>query len=146
MEDFEEKLNSILSSPETMSQIMALANSLSGESAGAAQTAPQESPPVESAPNAPSASSASSASSTQPARGGSPLELLQGLDPKMLQRILSLWGEYNRAGDEKAALLQAMRPFLREERRSRLDKAVQITRITRVIRVAMEQFKGGEGV
>ena len=31
MDDFEEKLNSILSSPEAMGQIMALADSLTGQ-------------------------------------------------------------------------------------------------------------------
>lgn len=128
MEDFEEKLNSILSSPETMGQIMALANSLSGAPAGEEKENASSPEEREKAP--------------PPAAGENPLELLKGLEPAMLGRITALYREYARGGDEKTALLQAMRPFLREERREKLEKAVQIARLSRVIRAALEQFKG----
>lgn len=132
MDDFEEKLNSILSSPEAMGQIMALANSISGQPG--AEGAPEEEPPPTAKP-APAASG-----------GDNPLSFLQNLDPSMIQKIMALYGEYNRSNDEKTALLQAMKPFLREERRAKLDKAVQIARVSRVIRVALQQFKGDRDV
>ena len=122
MEDFEEKLNSILSSPETMGQIMALANSLSG----GGETQGQESESAQSAPSP----------------GGELSTLLQGMDSGTMQTLMSLWEEYQRGGDDKTRLLQAMKPFLREERREKLDRAVQIARISRVIRAAMRQFRG----
>jgi hypothetical protein len=130
VDDFEEKLNTILSSPETMGQIMALANSLSGQ--------PGQSP-TEPAPP----SEGENASPAPPSGGENPLGLLQSIDPAMIQKIMNLYGEYMRGGDEKVALLQAMRPFLREERQSRLDKAIQIARISRVIQAALKQFRGG---
>lgn len=130
MDDFEEKLNTILSSPETMGQIMALANSLSGQ--------PGQSPPEPAPP-----SEGENASPAPPSGGENPLGLLQSIDPAMIQKIMNLYGEYMRGGDEKVALLQAMRPFLREERQSRLDKAIQIARISRVIQAALKQFRGG---
>lgn len=118
MEDFEEKLNAILSSPETMGQIMALADSLSGK--------PEEGAPEESAPAGPSRES--------------PLSFLSELDPKLIGKASTLLGEYTRSGDERIALLAAMRPFLSEERRPRLDKAMQIARLARVIRCAFREF------
>ena len=45
--------------------------------------------------------------------------------------------EYQSTDDRNAALLSALRPFLREERRARLDRAQQIARMTRLIRVAL---------
>ena len=45
--------------------------------------------------------------------------------------------------DRTVALLNALRPFLKESRLAKLDRAVQISRLARVIRVL---FRGmGEG-
>lgn len=121
MEDFEEKLNTILSSPETMGQIMALANSLSG---GGEEQKSEPAPAENAAPL------------------GDVSNLLQGMDSGTLQKLMALWGEYRRGGDEKTRLLEAMKPFLRQERQEKLDRAVQIARVSRVIRAAIEQFRG----
>ena len=132
MDDFEEKLNSILSSPEAMGQIMALADSLTG------QTDPK--PPVPSGGGGsglPDLSGLASAFSG----GSNPLAMLQNLDPSMLQTIGALFQEYNRSDDEKAALLHALQPFLRPERWAKVEKAIQITRLSRVIRAAMQLFR-----
>ena len=43
-----------------------------------------------------------------------------------------------------AALLRALRPFVREERRAGLDRALQIVGVTRIIRAALETM-GGKG-
>lgn len=128
MDDFEEKLNSILSSPETMGQIMALASSLSAGNGGETAEQPQtvQPPPQQEAEN--------------------PFAMLQGLDPSMLQRVMRLFRTYNNGNNEKAALLQALRPFLREEKRNTLDKAIQYARYSRVIRAALEEFRGGQNV
>ena len=122
MDDFEEKLNSILASPETMGQIMALADSITSQS---------EETPAESSPGPVSA----------PAPAANPLAMLQNLDPAMLKTIGSLFQEYNRGDDEKAALLQALHPFLREERWTKVENAIQITRLSRVIRAAFQLFR-----
>ncbi len=119
MAEFEEKLNEILSSPQAMEQIMSLASSLSGG---------QSSGPGDSSEVAPS-----------PAAG----ELLGGLEPAALGKLSSLLAVYRQQGDEKARLLEAMRPFLKQTSQERLDRAVHITRISRVIRAALTMF--GEG-
>ena len=50
---------------------------------------------------------------------------------------------YRDPNDEKAALLQALRPFVKEERFSKVDKAVQIARISKAIRAVLDGIKGG---
>ena len=109
MDDFEEKLNSILSSPEAMGQIMALADSLTGQTDPKPTDAapPSVQPPVPSGGGGsglPDLSGLASAFSG----GSNPLAMLQNLDPSMLQTIGALFQEYNRSDDEKAALLHAM--------------------------------------
>ena len=60
---------------------------------------------------------------------------------------MRLWREYQGEDPRAAALLQALRPFLREQRRSRLDRAVQLARLSHVIRVALRELgKEGEHV
>lgn len=143
MDDFEEKLNSILSSPEAMGQIMALADSLTGQAEpGIGDAAPPSTqPPVPSGGGSgtglPDLSGLASAFSG----GSNPLAMLQNLDPAMLQTIGTLFQEYNRSDDEKAALLRALQPFLRPERWVKVEKAIQITRLSRVIRAAMQLFR-----
>lgn len=130
MEDFEEKLNSILSSPETMGQIMAFANSLSGGGTGEGE---QEESPFQTGGEPTGA-------------GENPFALLQDVDPAMLQRALGLFRSMNSESSEKTMLLQALRPFLREEKRKKLDKAIQYARFSRVLKTALRDFRGGQDV
>ncbi len=71
--------------------------------------------------------------------------LLGELDPAALQMGMRVVRELQGGDDRNAALLRALRPFLREERRARLDKALQIARMTRMIRVALGAAGGREG-
>ena len=66
---------------------------------------------------------------------------LAGLDPQLLQTGLRLYAEYSAGDDRKAALLSALRPFVKPERYARLDQAVRIARLARVIRVAFRLFR-----
>ena len=52
--------------------------------------------------------------------------------------------EYNSKDDGRTALLQALRPFVKEQRYAKLDRAIQIARLSRLIRVALDAFKGGD--
>lgn len=125
MGDFEEKLNSILGDQQAMGQIMALAQSLGKQSSSDQEekdTAPE---PAEDAP--PDLS-----------------QLMGNLDPKMVQLGMRLMREYQQDDGQNTALLQALRPYLREERRGRLDKAVQIAKMSRLLRVALGSL-GGKG-
>ncbi|MCC8181685.1 MAG: hypothetical protein LIO45_01680 [Clostridiales bacterium] len=122
MAEFEEKLNEILSSPQAMEQIMSLASSLSGGQA----SGPEDSAEADPAPVAG--------------------DLLGGLEPAALGRLSSLLSVYRQQGDEKARLLEALRPFLKENSQERLDRAVHITRISRVIQAALAMFRGDKNV
>lgn len=135
MAEFEEKLNEILSSPQAMEQIMSLANSIAGGGAGegASSPAPASAPSPGPAP----------AGQEGPGGLGS---LLGQLDPAMLSKVMSLLSVYQDREDEKTRLLEAIRPFLRAERQSKLDQAMRITRLSRVIRSALTMFGGDANV
>ena len=122
MAEFEEQLNAILGDQAAMSQIMALAQSL--------QKGPDQSQAPAAEPAGPPAPPMAS-----------PLE---NLDPRLLNLGMKVWQEYQRGDDRNAALLAALRPFVREERWARLDKAMQLARMARVIRMALGAFGKGE--
>lgn len=128
MSDFEEKLNAVLSNPDAMSQIMNLAQSLNlGGGPGGGEGAPEGAkdspgPPPEGGP------------------GGGPGDLpdlgklLGGIDPAMLQRLAPLMGELSGGGgnDERMQLLYALRPFLKPERRDKVERAARAAKLIRV--------------
>jgi hypothetical protein len=60
--------------------------------------------------------------------------------------LSQLMEEYSKPEDEKAALLRALRPFLREERSARIDRVIQLTRLSRVVKLALQLFRkeGGD--
>lgn len=126
MAEFEEKLNSILGDQNAMSQIMALAQSLSGAGSPPAAETPHPEPAV--AP---------------------PADMSLGLnqvDPRLLQLGGRILKEYQRGEDKNTALLLALKPFLRQERYAKVDQAIQLARLARVVRVALESMgqTGGE--
>lgn len=126
MAEFEEKLNSILGDQNAMSQIMTLAQSLSG--AGSPPSAETPHPEPAAAP---------------------PADMSLGLnqvDPRLLQLGGRILKEYQRGEDKNTALLLALKPFLRQERYAKVDQAIQLARLARVVRVALESMgqTGGE--
>ena len=116
MAEFDEKLNSILSNPDAMSQIMQLAQSLGGGEAASAPSAP---PPQPGPPPA--------------AGGGDLLSSLMGgggMDPKLLSRLLPLIQELGGQRDSNARnLLYALRPYLRSDRQEKVERALQLARL-----------------
>ena len=131
MSKFDEKLNALLSDPDSMAQIMQLAQSLSGGN-GPTATAPP--PPQPQQPPPP----------PQPPAGGDPLSgLLGGMDPKLMMRLLPLIQELGRDSDSNARqLLTALRPYLRPERQDRVERALQLARL---IHLGKQFLSGWEG-
>lgn len=123
MAEFDEKLNSLLSNPEAMAQIMQMAQSLSG---GQTQQPPQQPPqqPAHPAPPPP----------VQPPPGGDVLSSLSsltgGIDPTMLTKLLPLIQELGSQNDSNARqLLYALRPYLKPERQEKIERALQLARL-----------------
>ena len=139
MGELEEKLNTILGDPAAMGQIMALAQSLG-------QSAPPPSPANgnedggepgwERAGTVPVSAAPPPALETG---GENPLAALSSLDPRLLQMGMRLWQEYQ-GGDERTTdLLQALRPFLRKERQARLDRAVQLAKLSGASQIVLSE-------
>lgn len=219
MADLQEQLQSILSDPQAMSQIAAVARALTGSPVGGGGTAqagtalpgggpgegaPGQGPPTGTAPSPPpqgqdlsapwsqgpvsgtdgpgrgeedflpvagagdgqeenistsadlmtqkTGASAPENGGTAPQTGGMAppvgdpnLDLSAllgalgggGMDPKILSVALRVFAEYSSQDDDKAALLAALRPFLRPERQEKIEKAASIARLSRVVRVAL---------
>ena len=139
MSELEEKLEGILGNPQAMAQIMSLAQSLNlGGSGTSSENEGQSAPP-------PSEQEAASAPppETPPVSLGDSLSGLMGglgsLDPKMLSAAASLMGQFSSGNDDRrVALLNALRPFVREERYAKLDQAIQIAKLSRLIRSGLE--------
>lgn len=122
MGGFEEKLNAILSDPEAMSQVMNLAQSLNlggsngdGEQGNTAQ--PQQ------------GEGGNSTSDSIPNLGS----ILGQIDPDTIQRFLPLIQELTAGqNDERMQLLYALKPFLRPERRDKVDQAARTAKLIHV--------------
>ena len=118
MSEFEDKLNSILSDPEQMANITRLAGQLMGGGAGETE------PPVQQG-------------AARPAEGG--------FDPGMLGRLQGLMGSLSGQDDGKSGLFKALAPYLREERRAKLEKALRLAKAAKLAGAALGEFGGGEG-
>ena len=129
MAEFDDKLNSLLSNPEAMAQIMQMAQSLSGRQAQQpVQQVPQAPPqqPVQPPPPPPLQQA--------PSPGGSPLSALSsltgGMDPAMLSKLLPLIQELGSQNDSNARqLLYALRPYLKPDRQEKIERALQLARL-----------------
>lgn len=141
MAEFEEKLQAILGDPETMGQIASLAQALSGGQNGESQPAEGEAPQKPEDGASPAGEGAPPDLSALLGALGGGDSPLAGLDPQLLQTGLRLYAEYSASDDRKAALLSALRPFVKPERYAKLDQAVRIAKLARVIRVAFRLFQ-----
>lgn len=141
MSGFEDKLNAILGDREAMGQIMALAQSLGKQEEQ--QEQPQQQ--VREDGYIPVWTQEESQPQAQPLPQPDLSSVLGGIDPKMMQMGMRLIEEYNRGDDRNAALLAALRPFVREERFAKVDRAIQIARLSRVIRVLFDAMKDKGG-
>ena len=121
MGGFEEKLNAILSNPEAMAQVAALAQSLGGGEEPAPKSG--EEPPPGPAPSRDAPEGAAPAP-------GDLSSLLGQIDPGLIARLLPLAQEWNSPQDhQRRQFLYALRPYLRESRRDKVDRALQIAKM-----------------
>ena len=112
MAELDEKLNTLLSDPNSMAQIMQMAQQLSVTMGGGTDNAPpaQQPPPPPAAPPA-------------------ALPPLGGLDPQVLAWFLPLLQEYSRSNSQTMQLLYALRPFLKESKQDKVERAARLARL-----------------
>lgn len=111
MEEMEDKLGAILSNPQMMQQIMAMAQSLGSGSSAPAEPAPQPQPTPQS-PSAP--------------------------DPALLGKLASLAGQSNIDRNQQA-LLNALGPYLSRQRIIKLEKAMRAAKMANLASVFLSQ-------
>ena len=140
MAEFDDKLNELLSNPDSMAQIMRLAQSLSGETGGGGDPEPPQSPPQTR-----QASQDRRHQGPPPENGGGDLlsGLTGGLDPKLLMRLLPLIQELGGQQDSNArALVYALRPYLKPERQEKVERALQLARLFHLGRKFLAGWEG----
>ena len=121
MGEFEEKLNSILSSPKDMKKIMDLARSISSSSDEVPESEPKNEPQKES--------------------GG------LDFDPNVIKMVTKLMGEYSReSSDSKETLLMSIKPFLKDSRKETVDSAINILKLSKIAKIAFSEFGGGPNI
>lgn len=119
MAELENIIESVMSSPESMSKIMDIVKMFGGGEMEQKET-PAESAPVIT-------SQVSSEQST-------------AFDPAMLSKIMELIGSYNAGDDRRIRLLGAIRPYLKETDSYHIDRAIQIVKLSRVAKSVFHDF------
>lgn len=66
------------------------------------------------------------------------------IDPGLIKRVMGLL-KRNGVKSEERALLEAMKPFLSERRREKMDKAMKLARLAGLAGIAAAEFGLGEG-
>ena len=104
MDDVNEKLNALLSDPGSMAQIMQLAQQLSGSMGGENTPPSPPSPPQAVPPPAP----------------------LPAIDPQVIAKYLPLLHELTRDTSQTTQLLYALRPFLKDDKQNKVERAARL--------------------
>ena len=133
MGEFEEKLNSILSSPKDMEKIMNLAQSLSSSLGGSSDKEADKS--GESRPASDGGGALSGLLSGDDSSGG--------IDPRMIQIMSRIMSAYSsNEGTEKFGIMSSIKPYLRPERQETVDRALNILKLTKIAKIAFGEFRG----
>ena len=120
MAEFEDKLNSILSNPALMSQIMAMAGSM-GQQGAPQASAPPPSPPPQ-----------------QPPQSGFSPDGAMGFDPTAMQGLMQLL-KSTQIGAREQNLLRALEGYLPHDRIQKLMKAMQAAKVAKFASGALSQ-------
>ena len=115
-EGFEDKLNQILSDPDSMAKIMSLAQSLGRE-----QSAPSP-PPAPPRPQPPPPP-----------------------DDAFVKGILRLMQQAQHTDKRQEALLCALKPYLAPERQAKIDEALRIAKLSQLAGLAFKNYGGFPG-
>lgn len=137
MEDLSQQIQNILSDPQAMGQIQGLLRSLNSGSGSSEAAAPE---PPTAAPAGPDLSSLLGAlAGSQPA-GNPSTTALAGLTPQTLSLVSRLGPLLSQGGQEDDAtrLLRALRPLLGHARQKKVDEAIRILQMLRLLPLLKE--------
>lgn len=127
MDDLSSRLSGILNDPQSVEKIKNLAAMLGMDSSagGKGDPAPPPPPPASVQPEGPPVQ-------TEPFAG---LSSLPQMDPQMLNMIMKIMPALSslRQEDDATRLLRAIRPFLGEVRRKKLDESIRLMQIVRMV-------------
>ena len=139
MAEFDDTLNSLLSNPDAMSQIMQLAQSLSG---GQNESSPPPRPPIP--PQTATPPPFQSPSTPPPQSEGNVLSALtSGIDPSLLFKLMPLIQELGSQQNSNARqLLYALRPYLKAERQEKIERALQLARLFHIGKKFLSEWEG----
>ena len=132
MSQLDEKLNQLLGDPAAMAQVMQLAQQLSGTlgEGGGGRPPPPAPPPPPPPPPAP-----------PPPPPGAPPR--RAVDPPQLPRLLPLLQSLTQTSGPTQQLLTALRPFLREEKQEKLQRAAQLAKLIHLGKQFLTEWGGG---
>ena len=143
MAEFDEKLNALLSNPDSMAQIMRLAQSLSGDTEGGSGQESQQHHQQEH--HQQEHHQQEHQHHQEPPQSSADLlsSLTGGVDPKLLMRLLPLVQELGGQRDSNArALLYALRPYLKPERQEKVERALQLARLFHIGKKFLSGWEG----
>ena len=115
----EDKLQQILNDPDSMAQILSLAQSFG--------MSPE--PPSDHGPSAPP---------KQEQKVGMP-------DEGFLQAIMGLMQQARQSDSKQEALLCALKPYLLPERQAKIDEALKIAKLSQLASLAFQNYGGFPG-
>lgn len=122
MSELEDKLNSLLSDPAGMAQVMQLAQQLSSSMG---QSAPQPPPEPE-----------------KPANSGNWGALLGGIDAKTISKFLPMLQALSADQSNSMQLLNALKPYLKEEKQSKVERAARLARLITIGKRFLTEWEG----
>ena len=129
MSELEDKLNSLLSDPAGMAQVVQLAQQLSSTMG---QSAPQ--PPPNAAPGP---------SPAAPGPGPAGLNsLLGGVDPKVIAKFLPVLQTLTADQSHSMQHLNALKPYLKEEKQTKVERAARLARLITVGKRFLSEWEG----
>lgn len=143
MEDIGQQINKILSDPQSLQQLQSMASALGlGGSAPAAGPEPAPEPAPTPQPDLSGLAGALGALGGQQDQGQNSLGALAGLADNaqllgMVTRLAPLLGQAGRE-DDSTRLLRALRPLLGAERQKKVDEALKILQMLRLLPLLKE--------
>ncbi len=131
MSELQDKLNSLLSDPAGMAQVVQLAQQLSSTMDPPAAPPNQAAAPNPGPPPAPPGQS--------PATPGS---LLGGIDLNTVSKFLPMLQALSSDQSHSMQLLNALRPYLKEEKQGKVERAARLARLITVGKRFLTEWEG----